>query len=89
MNWFKIATEVQIAAHDSTGRLVVYIDGKRYVYTGSNSHLLQRLKWGIKYSKFSDVFRILKSLNQEVPEPKKTSVKNKPDSTLFDSIEGN
>tara|TARA_Y100000034_G_scaffold114215_1_gene150058 strand:- start:1887 stop:2156 length:270 start_codon:yes stop_codon:yes gene_type:complete len=89
MNWFKTATEVQIGAHDSTGRLVVYIDGKRYVYTGSNPHLLQRLKWGIKYSRFSDVFRILKSLNQEFPEPQTPSVKKKPDSTLFDSVEGN
>ena len=76
MHWYRIAqTNVQIAGWNNEGDLFVYINGKRYVYVNVPANVRGKLENFIKYQNWSQVFKILRNLEQIEPPPKQTEPK--------------
>lgn len=69
MNWYKTAqTDVKFARYDSSGILVVLINGNRYEYTGVPSHQASYIRVLINKKNWTRLFPILQSLNKDTKE---------------------
>jgi len=70
MNWYKTSQKVvQFSRWDTSGTLVILIDGKRYEYSGVPQHQSSYIRLLINKKNLTRLFPILKSLKMVDTKP--------------------